>query len=66
MNHPTYRRHWDPATGLEARLYPDRVELTRWGAQMFVMTPQEYGEVMRWIDGELREIAAAPWGLPPG
>lgn len=48
-------------SGLEIRLAHDHVEFWRNGLQLLVMTPQEYGETMRWIEGTLRSLGTFPW-----
>lgn len=48
-------------SGLEAQLYPDRIEFYSHGQHRLTMTPQEYGEIMRWIESHLHELAQPPW-----
>jgi hypothetical protein len=46
--------------GLEAHLYSNVVEFWRHGEKLLALTPQQYGEVHRFIRGELEEIASDP------
>lgn len=49
--------------GLEVRMYPNVVEYWQNGVKVLALTPAEYGEIHRWMDGELRGLAASGlWG----
>ena len=56
-------------TGLEVRLYPNAIEFwdARTGQKVLALTPQEYGQITRWVRDEIEGVAAAwPFGVAFG
>lgn len=45
-------------TGLEVRLYPSQVQFWNDRGLVLSMSPEEYGEVHRWIEATLHTKAA--------